>query len=316
MQVKKMSLNKCSDESIYFSVVIPLYNKEKHIKRTIESVLSQTFGNFEIIIVDDGSSDNGVIEVKKCNDPRINLVRQQNRGVSAARNKGIKLAKYDYIAFLDADDSWDEMFLETIKQLIINYPCAGAYGTGYKFSSTNKGEKIANSISRLGLNWEGLLDDYFKYAIIDPIITSSSVVIPKEVFKKIGYFLEFINRGEDLEMWCRIALKYSIAFNSNICSSYFIDSNNRACKSKPVIEKTFSYYSEDILHKNMNERNATVYFERYMHQKIINKALLHTKLNNRIEAKKILKSYKLNKHNWKPYLKTIIKLLMYNSSKQ
>ena len=88
------------------SVVIPLYNKEKQIKRTIQSVLTQTFQDFEIVIVNDGSTDNSTIEVEKIKDSRIRLIHQENAGVSAARNKGIEEAKYELIALLDADDEW------------------------------------------------------------------------------------------------------------------------------------------------------------------------------------------------------------------
>ena len=84
------------------SVVIPLYNKEKQIKRTLQSVLTQTFQDFEIVIVNDGSTDNSTIEVEKIKDSRIRLIHQENAGVSAARNKGIEEAKYELIALLDA----------------------------------------------------------------------------------------------------------------------------------------------------------------------------------------------------------------------
>ena len=85
------------------SVVIPLYNKEKQIRKTLQSVLTQTFQDFEIVVVNDGSTDNSAIEVEKVKDPRIRLIHQQNAGVSAARNKGIEEARYELIAFLDAD---------------------------------------------------------------------------------------------------------------------------------------------------------------------------------------------------------------------
>lgn len=95
------------------SVVIPLYNKEKQIANTLHSVLRQTFQNFEIVVVNDGSTDNSVQEVEKVNDIRIRIVHQNNAGVSAARNKGIEEARYDIIAFLDADDEWKAEYLET-----------------------------------------------------------------------------------------------------------------------------------------------------------------------------------------------------------
>src|SRR5690554_5521626 len=95
-----------------FSVVIPLYNKELSISNTIQSVLDQTFQNFEIVIVNDGSTDNSVKEVEKFDDKRIRLIHQENQGVSAARNRGIKEARYEWIAFLDGDDLWEKEHLE------------------------------------------------------------------------------------------------------------------------------------------------------------------------------------------------------------
>jgi len=90
-----------------FSVVIPLYNKERSVKNTIESVLNQTFQDFEVIVVNDGSTDNSLEVVKSFNDERIRIINQKNSGVSSARNRGIKEAKYEWIAFLDADDLWE-----------------------------------------------------------------------------------------------------------------------------------------------------------------------------------------------------------------
>ena len=99
-------------KSPFFSVVIPLYNKEETISETIHSVLSQTFDNFEVIVVNDGSRDNGPSVVGKIQDRRIIMVHQENAGVSAARNKGTEIALGEYIAFLDGDDKWKKNHLD------------------------------------------------------------------------------------------------------------------------------------------------------------------------------------------------------------
>ena len=104
------------------SVVIPLYNKAPHISRAINSVLGQTSPPEEIIVIDDGSTDGGGDIVKAYQDPRIRYIRQENQGVSAARNRGIELAKGELIAFLDADDAWKPKFLETISEMRSLYP--------------------------------------------------------------------------------------------------------------------------------------------------------------------------------------------------
>ncbi|MDM5272778.1 glycosyltransferase family A protein, partial [Sulfurovum sp. zt1-1] len=113
-----------------FSVVIPLYNKEQYIAKTLESVLLQTFQEYEIIVVDDGSTDKSTFEVKRYNDNRIRLIQQENAGVSAARNRGIEEANYDLIAFLDADDEWLPNHLQELINLRIDYPECEVFATG------------------------------------------------------------------------------------------------------------------------------------------------------------------------------------------
>jgi len=113
-----------------FSVVIPLYNKAHIIDRTIASVLTQTMSDFELIIVNDGSTDNGLDIIQKyLIDPRIKIINQVNQGVSAARNRGVKESKFDYVAFLDGDDEWLPGFLAKVKEAIELYPKAGMFGS-------------------------------------------------------------------------------------------------------------------------------------------------------------------------------------------
>lgn len=162
-----------------FTVVIPLYNKERHISRAIASVLNQTHRDLELIVVDDGSTDRGVSKVEMIKDPRIRIIKQENSGVSAARNRGITEASSEFIAFLDADDAWKPNFLEVIQSLIEDYPEAGAYGTGYEFSYQSSKRVLPNSILSFEKDWHGLVDDYFRAAMSSPLLSASSVVIPK-----------------------------------------------------------------------------------------------------------------------------------------
>lgn len=302
--------NHADNISIFFSVVIPLHNKENQVYRTINSVLSQTYKNFEIIVVDDGSTDNSIDIVNKINDPRIQIIKQSNKGVSAARNKGIKHAKYNHIAFIDADDCWNESFLKSIKNLIVKYPDAGAYATGYKIVNQLNKEIIPRSIIKFGEKRIGKLNDYFKFAIEFPIVTASSVVIPKKIFNELGGFLENINRGEDLEMWCRVALNYQIAFDSHINAIYFTNYSDQATKKDTVIEKSLVYIAEDILEKNRGKGNSTKYFERYMNRRIIHKARLYADYGNTTIAIDVLKRNKIYLTNWKRYVKTILTILI------
>jgi len=287
-----------------FSVVIPLYNKDKHITRAINSVLNQSYRKFEIIVVDDGSTDSGVIEVKKINDSRIRLVQQINLGVSSARNKGISLAKYNFVGFLDADDAWKPDFLETIYFLIKKYPEAGAFATAYEIINNVSKKSIPKSILNVPEGWEGIIDDYFRLALKSPLISASSVVIPKKIFNKVGLFREELKRGEDLEMWCRIALDYDIAFSNKVCATYFQNADNRACNRKAVLSESFSNYAEDILKIGRNAKNYSFYFEEYAIEKIISKARFYINENRRKDARRLLFKYRYTKYNKKALMKT------------
>ena len=115
----------------FFSVVIPLYNKENHIQKTLNSVLSQSFTDFEIIIINDGSTDNSLDKVQEIKDSRINIYTTPNHGVSKARNTGILKSNSQYICFLDADDFWYENHLSQMKRLLDSFPECGLFATSY-----------------------------------------------------------------------------------------------------------------------------------------------------------------------------------------
>lgn len=195
------------------SIVIPLYNKEFQIANTLKSVLGQSFQDFEIVIVDDGSTDNSVSEVKKIRDPRIRLISQNNAGVSAARNRGIQEARGEFIAFLDADDEWNPKYLETQVSLIHKYPECKVFATNYEFRDT-EGNITPTVINNLDIHGQhGILDNYFEVASVShPPLWTSAVVVNKEAIMSIGRFPEGIKSGEDLLTWARLAIKYKIAY--------------------------------------------------------------------------------------------------------
>lgn len=197
------------------SVIIPLYNKEKQIANTLQSVLRQTFQDFEIVVVNDGSTDNSVAEVHKVKDPRIRLVHQENAGVSAARNRGIQEARFDLIAFLDADDSWKPNYLESQYGLSKKYPQCSVYACNYEFhdGSSNITPTI---IRKLPLkDSDGILSNYFEVASCShPPIWTSAVMVRKEAIQAIGGFPVGIILGEDLITWAKLACSYHIAYNT------------------------------------------------------------------------------------------------------
>jgi glycosyltransferase involved in cell wall biosynthesis len=216
-----------------FSIIIPLYNKSAYIEKAVKSVLAQTFAHFELIIVNDGSTDESVNIVQQFTDLRIRIINQPNLGVSSARNKGINKASYDYIAFLDADDWWDKNFLEEMNNLIEEVPEAGLYGCNY-FHVKNK----QNRLSKVGLS-EG-----FKFGYINYFNTYSNtfavpfncsfVVVKKQVLLENDGFNHNLKFGEDFDLWVRIALNDKIAYvNKPLAySNQDVDSNNRALGTK------------------------------------------------------------------------------------
>jgi len=272
------------------SVIIPLYNNRQYISDTLNSVFSQTIQDFEIIVVNDGSTDDGVKIVQTFNDPRLILINQQNRGASSARNQGAKYAKADIIAFLDADDKWCSCFLETIIKLIEKFPQAGAYATGVVEIINNK--EVFRQYRTIPNNgYEGLVPDFFKSCIIgERFITSSSVAFIKTVFLELSGFNEGAAWGEDQEIAARIALKYPIAFNSKICSMYFIREPAEKSKRRIAITKEdpFIQIGTDYILQNPNDDKNSNNLVIYIDELRILSARLNLMIGNSNSAHEIL----------------------------
>lgn len=231
-----------------FSVVIPLYNKELSIANTINSVLNQANQSFEIIVIDDGSTDNSAERVREIQDPRIRLVQQKNQGVSAARNLGIKEARYEWIALLDGDDLWEKNHLAEIAKTMQQYPNQKVYVTSFKYSDSRYLFKHERNREMF------VVKNYFKEAVNESLIWTSIVVINKACFQNIGYFNTALIRGEDLDLWSRLAKKYSIVKNSKVTATYRIEAENRTNLSREL-EKTHIYYFDIDDNLNSDERH-------------------------------------------------------------
>lgn len=223
----------------HISVIIPLYNNEHSVKSTLDSACKQTIKNIEIIVIDDGSTDNGAEIVKRFPDPRIILYQQKNMGVSVSRNKGIEKSRADLVAFLDADDTWDTTYLETILRLKTNYPQAGAFATSYHIMN-GKGKKETVKLKHItSTNWEGVLTNYFRLASLEktPIFWTGSICVYKSVFEKIGGFCVGEHCGQDIDMWYRIALSYPIAYSASPKAYYHRDYVHENAFTKKRISK-------------------------------------------------------------------------------
>lgn len=199
------------------SVVIPLYNKKDTVIRAIDSVLNQTFSPFEVIIINDGSTDDSINIVKQKYFSSIFVIDQINMGVSAARNKGIEESSGDWVAFLDADDYWEEDFLSTIVALHGKFKDANVLATSYRYVDSGL---IYNPVQRF-LPKEGYINNYFKAAYSgSPPLWTGAICIKKTSLIKIGSFPVGVKIGEDLLTWARLAINERIAFSDLKKSNY------------------------------------------------------------------------------------------------
>lgn len=236
-----------------FSAVIPLYNKERHVERAVRSALAQTVPVLEIVVVDDGSTDGGaaIVERMAAEDVRVRVIRQENGGVSRARNVGIGAAKGSHIAFLDADDEWKPGYLEEITRLIRRFPEAGSYSTRYEIIKEN-GRKKSSRFLSLNPSSLFLFGNYFKAGFKGPLIWTSATVVPKTTFQMSGVFLDGGGRGQDLDLWWRIGAWHDVAFSRKRVAIYHMDADNRSDKrSRKPSERSISgrWWAVDRLEK-------------------------------------------------------------------
>jgi glycosyltransferase involved in cell wall biosynthesis len=212
-----------------FSVVVPLYDKERHVERALRSAIAQTLPALEILVVDDGSTDGGaaVVEAIAQEDGRVRLMRQPNGGVSRARNAGITASRGSHVAFLDADDEWKPGYLEEINKLISLFPEAGSYSTSYRIVEAGDREK-ANRIVFVSHAKLSLIGNYFKAAFHGSPVWTSATTVPRAVLDDVGGFLDGAGRGEDLELWWRIGAKRNMAFSKAELAVYHKDADNRS----------------------------------------------------------------------------------------
>lgn len=225
------------------SVVIPMYNSEKTIRRALESVINQSYKTIEVIVVNDGSTDNSrnIVEqfIKDNESYNIVLIDQNNSGPSVARNKGIQVANGDYIAFLDSDDYWERDKLSEQVKIMESNPDIYLLGTLKK--SNDKRRNIKRSVKIISF-YKLLFKNYF---------TTSSVIVKKEVFQTVGYFNTQKKYSEDYELWLRICYKYKTA----------------------LYMRELTYYSSEIIGLSsklveMEKGELSNYYELYKERKI------------------------------------------------
>ena len=283
-----------------FSIIIPLYNKAPYIQNALNSIINQSFKDFEVIIIDDGSTDDGVLKVNEFfqreSTPFTDwrLISQQNKGVSSARNYGVSLAKFEFIAFLDADDWWATDYLLNMKGLIDSYPEAGIYGSSYYKVKNNLNIPASIGVDKGFTN--GLINYFKVYAntLWMPLWTGATI-IKKSAFIELNGFKASLKLGEDFDLWLRVALKHPVAYISKPLAYYNQDVElaNRAIGLKhyePQEHVLFQDYSEidNPDFKSLFEKLALYGFLPY-----------YASGKNLREVKSILKGFNWKNHPFK-----------------
>lgn len=226
----------------FFSVIIPLYNKENFIENTIKSILNQTFQDFEIIVVNDGSTDKSEEKVLQFKDDRIRYFNKKNEGVSQTRNFGLTEANADFVAFLDADDYWYPSFLETMHHYCTLFPKQKVFAAAFEIETSKKVFPAAYSIRKTG-DFEFV--NYFQASSKESVILTSGAVFKKSIFKKTGVFDPNIKSGQDTDLWIRIGIIFPVLFIWKILVRYTHDENSLS-KNKNLMhaKMDFSKFSE------------------------------------------------------------------------
>ena len=226
----------------FFSVIIPLFNKAEYVERTLNSVLLQSFDDFEVIIVNDGSTDNSLKIAESFTDDRIVIYSKDNKGVSTARNYGVTKATSNYIAFLDADDLWKPNHLDALHNLIVDMPSCALYCMGYIKQKSEK-SKIRAQFGTIADGYKGVVSGYFKNSLPFTIAGMGAVAINKAKFIEVGGFTEGVTHGEDIELWTSLALQDKVALHNIATVIHLINIKGRVSNLK-IDDKVFPDFSQ------------------------------------------------------------------------
>lgn len=284
----------------YFSVVVTVYNKSQFVEKTINSILNQSFKDFELIIVDDGSTDNSLEMLQQINDNRITIFATENQGVSKARNFGLHKASCNYIALSDGDDIWLENHLSELKSLIDSFPSCGIYATSYEKHFFEKYSTLPK-FSNVSHPFFGVVTDYFSTSLADNILWTSAVAIPKILIEKGFIFDESIGCGEDIDLWIRIAKEFDIAFSSTCTAHKMIHAEDNHLSLTKNIPDLIS-----IIEKHKADETSNPSLKAYLD---INRftIAMEAKLRNDFDNYKTIKK-DINFKHLNPKLRVLLKL--------
>lgn len=225
------------------SIIVPVYNAEKFLNDTIKTVLEQTYNNFELLLINDCSTDNSIKLIKKYSDKRIKLINNKvNSGAAVSRNNGIKEAKGRYICFLDADDLWHKEKLEKQVKFMKEKNCAFSF-TGYEFADENgipNGKKV-------------FVPDKINYrkSLKNTTIWTSTVMFDMKKLQKEDIYMPNVRRGQDTATWWKVLKKIDYAYGLNEILSFYRRTNQSLSSNKlTALKRTWNLY-RNVEHLNI-----------------------------------------------------------------
>lgn len=277
-----------SNTAPIFSVIVPLYNKEREVESTLRSVLAQTYQPLEIVVVDDGSTDRSAEIVESLGSPLIRLIRQSNAGECAARNRAMSEARGEWFALLDADDEWKPEFLEEVAAMIEEWPDCGIYSTAFDIVSPT-GRVRGNCPTQ-----RGVVDNFWRESMTRYVTIPSATVLSRKAVEQLGGFPEGMKMGGDQWMWIKLASHYGVCFSPRaLCNYSMVASNRSGAIYTPEVTK---YTLEEMLDKPYPSREEDFWRGEFVAKCAIGKALTLTAKGDTEFGRRVVRNFGYTKH--------------------
>lgn len=291
-----------SNTTPIFSVIVPLYNKEREVESTLRSVLAQTYQPLEIVVVDDGSTDRSAEIVESLGSPLIRLIRQSNAGECAARNRAMSEARGEWFALLDADDEWKPEFLEEVAAMIEEWPDCGIYSTAFDIVSPT-GRVRGNCPTQ-----RGVVDNFWRESMTRYVTIPSATVLSRKAVEQLGGFPEGMKMGGDQWMWIKLASHYGVCFSPRaLCDYSMVASNRSGAIYTPEVTK---YTLEEMLDKPYPSREEDFWRGEFVAKCAIGKALTLTAKGDTEFGRRVVRNFGYTKHYRRGLLKLRLLLLV------
>lgn len=291
-----------SNTAPIFSVIVPLYNKEREVESTLRSVLAQTHQPLEIVVVDDGSTDRSAEIVESLGSPLIRLIRQSNAGECAARNRAMSEARGEWFALLDADDEWKPEFLEEVAAMIEEWPDCGIYSTAFDIVSPT-GRVRGNCPTQ-----RGVVENFWRESMTRYVTIPSATVLSRKAVEQLGGFPEGMKMGGDQWMWIKLASHYGVCFSPRaLCNYSMVASNRSGAIYTPEVTK---YTLEEMLDKPYPSREEDFWRGEFVAKCAIGKALTLTAKGDTEFGRRVVRNFGYTRHYRRGLLKLRLLLLV------